>query len=47
MSIEQMRAVVLQAGSTKDWAEKVRKMPDTQVVAIYNRILNKNRDQGK
>lgn len=47
MSIEQMRAVVLQAGTTRNWADKVRKMSDAQVASIYNRILNKKRNQGK
>jgi hypothetical protein len=42
VSIEQMRAAisVLYQG---DWADRVAKMPDKQVVAIYQRNLDKLR----
>lgn len=31
--------------SQNTWAEKVRKMPDSQVVAVYMRLVNKPASQ--
>lgn len=39
MSTEQMRAAVKNAYLGKKWENKVKKMSDNQVIAIYNRLL--------
>lgn len=39
MSIEQMRAALKKTYPGKSWAEKVDKMSDSQVLAVYNRLL--------
>ena len=40
MSIEMMRYYVKRAYPGKAWEKKVSKMPDSQVSAIYQRLLN-------
>lgn len=47
MSIEQMRAFLKKTYPSKSYADRVDKMSDAQVTAIYNRILNTVRDTGK
>lgn len=47
MSVEQMRSFVSNAYTGRNWPDKVRKMSDEQVVAIYNRLLNKQRKTEK
>ena len=39
MSIEQMRELVISVYPGKAWEERVRKMSDNQILAIYNRFL--------
>ena len=44
MSIEQMRDVLCkQYHSAPKWVDKVSKMSDNQVIAIYMRMLNAGR----
>lgn len=41
MSVEQMRAVLRkQYKGAYRWVQKVNKMPDNQVIAVYMRMLN-------
>lgn len=40
MSVEMMRHYVKEAYSGKAWKRKVSKMPDNQILAIYQRLLN-------
>lgn len=44
MSVEQMRAILCKQyhGAWK-WVKRVQNMPDRQVIAIYNRMLNENK----
>lgn len=37
MTVEQMRAEVARLYSGAQWRQKVARMPDKQIVAIYNR----------
>ena len=37
MSMDQMRAAVAALYSGKGWKEKVARMPEGQILAIYNR----------
>lgn len=37
------RAAVSAAYSGKQWHEKVRKMPDDQIIAIYKRLKAQNK----
>lgn len=39
MGVEQMRSAIVKAYPGKKWADKVKKMSDNQVIAIYNRLL--------
>lgn len=41
MTTSQMRVELSKAYSTRTWREKVKKMPDYQVQAIYFRLKNK------
>lgn len=42
MSIEQMRAHILAEYPSQRWHDKVKVMSDSQVMAVYMRIINKN-----
>lgn len=42
MSVEQMRAAIAKAYSGQRWEDKVKAMSSNQVIAVYNRMLNKN-----
>lgn len=42
MSIEQMKAALLKAYSGQAWYDKVQRMSDKQIVAVYYRMLNAN-----
>lgn len=47
MTIEQMRAEVARLYSGAAWQQKVAKMPEGQILAIYSRqILHKSEDKG-
>lgn len=39
MSVEQMRGIISSVYKTKSWQDKVKKMPDGQIIAIYKRFL--------
>ena len=40
MSVEQMRAILkVQYGGSYKWVNKVNNMSDTQVIAVYRRML--------
>lgn len=39
MTIEQMRAEIIKTYPSLTWTEKVNKMTDAQVIAIYKRFL--------
>lgn len=43
MSISEMRKFVTEAYPGADWPHKVIKMTDTQVAAIYQRLIDKKR----
>jgi hypothetical protein len=43
MSVEQMRAYVINAYKGPSWAQKVSKMSDNQVIAIYYRLSREGR----
>lgn len=43
MSVEQMREAIKKAGRTRKWTEKVKRMPESQVIAIYNRLRTQDR----
>ena len=38
MTIEQMRGEIINIYPSLSWIEKVSKMPDAQVIAIYKRL---------
>lgn len=40
MTTEQMRQQLLTVYPGQKWADKVRKMPDSQVIAIFRRFQN-------
>lgn len=47
MTVEQMRAEVARLYSGAQWRQKVARMPDKQIVAIYNRqVLGKSAGGG-
>ena len=46
MSIEQMRSAIKKVYSGKKWKDKVDKMQDYQVAAIYERFLHSGKLQG-
>lgn len=43
MSVEQMRSEIAKAYQGDDWAKKVKKMTDAQVIAVYYRLLDQGR----
>lgn len=43
MSVEQMRESILKAYSTDSWKAKVKKMEESQVIAIYYKFLREGR----
>lgn len=43
MSIEQMRAAVISVYPGKKWKERVDRMPDAQVVAIYKSFVQEGK----
>lgn len=43
MTTEQMRQVILGAYPGPKWADKVKKMSEGQVFAVYNRLRNANK----
>lgn len=43
MSTEQMRAEITKTYQGADWVEKVKKMTDQQVIAVYYRLLDQGR----
>lgn len=43
MNTEQMRQAILGAYSGPRWADKVKKMSEGQVFAVYNRLKNNNK----
>ena len=45
MSIDQMRAYIMQAYPGASWAYKVSKMHNAQVVAVYHSILAHEEDR--
>ena len=46
--MDQMRAAVANLYSGEGWKQRVAKMPEAQILAIYNRqILNKAGGKGK
>ena len=45
MSTDQMREKVMYAYSGDRWQDKVRKMPDDQIIAIYYRLLKSGKIQ--
>ena len=47
MSVEEMRVAIAKVYSGKAWKERVRKMPDYQVTAIYFSFLENGRFDGK
>lgn len=40
MTIAQMRELLAQAYPGSDWPYKVKRMKDSQVLAVYNRLMN-------
>ena len=40
MSIEQMREALMKSYPSQKWQDKVLKMSDNQIIAIYTRMLN-------
>ena len=47
MTLEQMRAEVARLYSGYGWRDKVARMPDKQILAIYQRqVLNKSGGKG-
>lgn len=40
MSIEQMRQALIARYPGDNWANKVKQMPDSQVLAIYSKFVN-------
>ena len=45
MSIAQMHQALLRQPYGPSWVRKVENMPDYQVAAVYNRMLNANKLQ--
>ena len=43
MTNDQMRDKVMKAYPGDNWKQKVRRMPDDQIVAIYYRLLKSGR----
>lgn len=43
MTIEQMRAYILKAYEGDKWKHRVSKMADSQIIAVYYSILNRNK----
>lgn len=43
MSVEQMRAYVIKVYDNKTWRDKVARMRDGQIIAIYNSFLEKGK----
>lgn len=43
MSIEQMRAAISKSYPSAAWRDKVARMSDNQVLAVYTRLLNQKR----
>lgn len=43
MSVEQMREIITKLYSSQTWKNRVDKMADNQVIAIYHSYLAKNR----
>lgn len=39
MSVDQMRYSISMAYSGKKWANKVKRMSDSQVIAVYHRFV--------
>lgn len=45
VSIEEMRNFVSKVSSTESWKKRVKKMPDSQVFAIYKREMTKREQE--
>lgn len=45
MKIDEMRGYIAQAYSGESWHDKVRRMPDSQVFAIYKRLEQRERQR--
>lgn len=43
MTNDQMRDKVMEAYRGDNWKQKVRRMPDDQIIAIYYRLLKSGR----
>jgi len=46
MTISNMRDWVISAYPGDKWKEKVKKMPDDQIIPIYYRLIKKGRIKG-
>lgn len=46
MSVEQMREAIKNAGHSRKWTEKVKRMDPAQVVAIYHRLQQQSKIRG-
>jgi len=47
MTIEQMKDAIKKPYDGKKWKERVSKMSDGQVIAIYNKMLNNKQLKNK
>lgn len=43
MSVSQMRTYLIYSSNGKDWPDKVNRMSDSQVVAVYHSFLNRGK----
>lgn len=43
MSVDQMRAAISKVYDAKTWADRVARMPDSQVIAIYYNFKEKGK----
>lgn len=45
LDISCMRDAISRAYSGKSWKQKVSKMPDNQIIAVYNRLLKEDEEE--
>jgi len=45
MRVDQMRAIVSQRYPNHRWGNRVKKMPDRQVIAIYHSIMERRKKE--
>ena len=47
MSVDQMRSAVIKVYTSEKWRQRVKEMPENQIIALYYKFLNAGKIQGE